>query len=356
MKKSIVFLNLFTLAFAQVYTSPGGKCGYYNNGLSCPSGQCCSRSGFCGVTAAHCSGGCQPAYGHCTFGAPSPSGRCGPVNGLSCPDGLCCSKNGYCGSSDDYCTNGCQNGYGTCRDQRCGLGFGTQCPEGQCCSQNGYCGVSEPYCGKGCQYSYGACTLGTFLPTVYDKCIKPNTIAVAFDDGPYTSDLVDLFDYAGHRATFFVDGCAFENADAIVKADLSGHQIATQAWANFSQQAFVSELDRLESQLVKVLGKVPTYFHPADQVYDSASLIVLGNHGYRSVIETSDSSVIWDDTKIVYRRADYGTVNTFIPWLFDWADKNGKEIVTVADCLDSPVQDWYRWVSTPETENSSWVC
>ena len=34
---------------------------------SCPSGQCCSKKGYCGVTASFCSSnlGCQTKYGKC---------------------------------------------------------------------------------------------------------------------------------------------------------------------------------------------------------------------------------------------------------------------------------------------------
>ena len=40
-------------------------------------------------------------------------GRCGGEYG-SCPSGQCCSKYGWCGESQGYCGKGCQSAFGKC--------------------------------------------------------------------------------------------------------------------------------------------------------------------------------------------------------------------------------------------------
>ncbi|KAG4428500.1 hypothetical protein IFR05_016020, partial [Cadophora sp. M221] len=88
-----------------------------------PNQKCCSKSGFCGGTPAHCeaANGCQPAFGMCVANpaAVSLDGRCGPDARTGCYKstfGDCCSKNGYCGGTKDYCSHdlGCQDEFGVC--------------------------------------------------------------------------------------------------------------------------------------------------------------------------------------------------------------------------------------------------
>ncbi|KAH8595067.1 hypothetical protein B0O99DRAFT_623107 [Bisporella sp. PMI_857] len=45
--------------------SPDSTCGGAN-GYVCPSGQCCSQWGWCGVTSEYCGAGCNPTFGICT--------------------------------------------------------------------------------------------------------------------------------------------------------------------------------------------------------------------------------------------------------------------------------------------------
>lgn len=65
-----------------------GEC---TSNANCPSGQCCSKYGYCGTGADYC--GSTP---------PPSSGNCGNT-GAPCASGQCCSKYGYCGTGPDYC-------------------------------------------------------------------------------------------------------------------------------------------------------------------------------------------------------------------------------------------------------------
>jgi len=107
--------------------STDGTCGA-NKGR-CPSGQCCSKYGYCGTTTDHCSAGCQSSFGICSSSSNNTSntgssgtdytkieskdGTCGSGKGR-CPSGQCCSKYGYCGTTNDHCKVGCQASYGLC--------------------------------------------------------------------------------------------------------------------------------------------------------------------------------------------------------------------------------------------------
>merc|ERR1719361_2568244 len=86
--------------------------------------------------------------------------RCGPnypaANGeaAECPY-RCCSSTGWCGESDAHCTcSGCTDYRVAARqDGRCGPNYpyngkAGECP-GRCCSSSGWCGDSSNYCDCG---------------------------------------------------------------------------------------------------------------------------------------------------------------------------------------------------------------
>jgi len=141
------------------------KCGPDHG--KCPSGQCCSKYGYCGTSEKHCSAqkGCQTKYGQCNANEViSTNGRCGKDDGR-CPTGKCCSKYGYCGTSEKHCSvdQGCQSEFGECTSAkaqtekgRCGKDYG-KCTNGECCSKYGWCGKGDSYCGTGCQSEFGKC-------------------------------------------------------------------------------------------------------------------------------------------------------------------------------------------------------
>ncbi|CRK11988.1 hypothetical protein BN1723_009563, partial [Verticillium longisporum] len=170
--------------FVKVSTGPPGSvstdgtCGG-KNGWKCPTGNCCSRFGFCGATADHCAPGCQSDFGFCPTPTPgsnvSPDGTCGGSNKFVCASGTCCSKNGFCGTTKDHCDAGCQSDFGNCGDSfvptpsgtpapgsvstdgSCGGANGLICPQGNCCSKFGFCGATTDHCGAGCQSAFGIC-------------------------------------------------------------------------------------------------------------------------------------------------------------------------------------------------------
>jgi len=168
---------------ASTKVSTDGRCGKEKG--RCPTGECCSKYGWCGRSSDHCSAdaGCQSTYGQCSKESDeiSSNGRCGPLDG-KCPEGECCSKYGWCGTSKDHCVvaNGCQSEFGKCNSAtetetvvstngKCGAKDG-KCPEGECCSKDGTCGTSEDHCSvdSGCQIDFGKCTNNKI--TTSDQC------------------------------------------------------------------------------------------------------------------------------------------------------------------------------------------
>ena len=104
----------------------GGRRGNGN----CPSlGNCCSSSGWCGVSVDYCGVG---RARNCPCGG----GNIG--NGI-CPNtGECCSPGGWCGTGSLYCvSNPCGGGY---------RGNGICPTSGDCCSPWGWCGTSAAHC------------------------------------------------------------------------------------------------------------------------------------------------------------------------------------------------------------------
>ncbi|KAF2742347.1 carbohydrate-binding module family 18 protein [Sporormia fimetaria CBS 119925] len=202
-------------------TSPDGTCGG-TKGYTCGSsgfGDCCSSSGFCGSETAHCSTGCQTQFGSCKGGSKaSPDGTCGGTKGYTCSGsgfGDCCSSSGFCGRETAHCSAGCQTAFGTCSsgsskistDGTCGGSKGFICTGsgfGDCCSSSGFCGKETAHCSTGCQTAFGTCSTGTGNISPDSTCggTKKYTCAGSSFGKCYSSD-----GYCGNEVTHCAQGC-----------------------------------------------------------------------------------------------------------------------------------------------------
>ncbi|KAI0014616.1 hypothetical protein F4780DRAFT_200481 [Xylariomycetidae sp. FL0641] len=95
--------------------STNGECGFKKGGYVCEGsgfGDCCSSTGWCGTGEDYCGSGCQS--GKCLDGGITTDGTCGVANNnMLCgtwEQGSCCSSSGFCGSSEAHCGPGCQSG------------------------------------------------------------------------------------------------------------------------------------------------------------------------------------------------------------------------------------------------------
>ena len=236
------FLILQLFWFATNAEGPGGRCDATYG--PCNAGRCCSLSGWCGSTEAHCYlPSCQQQYTPqpcLSYSKPiSVDGRCS-TNGATCGMSRCCSKYSWCGTSDSHCLDGCQIDFGKCGASAtvtstsvspsntastasssttensfvtttssttstlpistngfCGANYGTKCPTDQCCSDYAKCGIAIESCGWtfwACRPGYGRCG-GPILdppknsyPAVdysmqkpmFTSCIKPGLFALTF--------------------------------------------------------------------------------------------------------------------------------------------------------------------------------
>ena len=76
---------------------------------------------------------------------------------------------------------------------------------------------------------------------VYYGCTAANTVALTFDDGPftYTSQALDQLDAAGMKATFFLNGQNWGNINdygsVVQRMNNGGHQIGSHTYVPLVQ-------------------------------------------------------------------------------------------------------------------------
>jgi len=124
-------------------TSTNGKCGA-KDGV-CPTGECCSKYGYCGRSEKHCGTGCQSEFGQCNINKTTTTKTTKTTTKKSTSTKTTTKRSTSTKSSYPTSTNG-----------KCGPKDG-KCPTGECCSKYNYCGRSEKHCGTGCQSEFGQC-------------------------------------------------------------------------------------------------------------------------------------------------------------------------------------------------------
>ncbi|CAE7177118.1 unnamed protein product [Rhizoctonia solani] len=127
---------------------------------------------------------------------------------------------------------------------------------------------------------------------VVTKCSVPNTVALTFDDGPYTwtDKLVDLLDENGAKGTFYFNGnnfgCIYDEANANRAKYVydKGHQVASHTWdhkrlSDLSGDALVAEFSKIDDAIKKITGAVPAFVRPPFGDYDDQVLQVASSRG-----------------------------------------------------------------------------
>ncbi|KAK5945069.1 hypothetical protein PMZ80_002272 [Knufia obscura] len=180
-------------------------------------------------------------------------------------------------------------------EMRCGKPFkDLKCPQGMCCSSAGYCGTSEDYCfvPKNCQEEYGWCdskitptgasvsdgkrTYNNDIPALVNKCTKPKTLALSFDDGPteHTHKVLDVLKSHNAHAAFFLGGVFNKHGQLdkdwvpIVRRMVTeGHQIGSHTWShpkldNLNSAQRKDEMHKVERAIANIIGKIPTFMRP----------------------------------------------------------------------------------------------
>ncbi|KAF2748055.1 carbohydrate esterase family 4 protein [Sporormia fimetaria CBS 119925] len=303
------------------------------------------------------------------------AGQCGPGFG-SCAPGVCCSEGGWCGTTADYCYSpGCKYQYGPgCNENKTPAGASTSTVSR---TKVG----SVPYGGAG----------------IY-SCENPGTVAITYDDGPYqdlTSHILDLFQSYNGKATFFITGANAnkgqidttpEFVNVIKRMHNEGHQLASHTWTHLDLSA-ISETERrdqmykLEMAMRNIVGFFPTYMRPpyssctaqsgcqqtmADLGYHisyfdvdtddynqaTAAQIQNSKNWFRGNITAGGATPANDDWLGIAHDIHYQTAYNLTEYMLSTITQLGYRAVTMGECLNDPVENWYRSSSgggTPTT-------
>ncbi|KAJ4304594.1 hypothetical protein N0V90_000120 [Kalmusia sp. IMI 367209] len=213
---------------------------------------------------------------------------------------------------------------------------------------------------------------------VITKCSSPGQIALAYDDGPYqyTQKLADILSNGGAKGTFFVTGtlygCIYNQKTALQNAFKAGHQIASHTWTHphigsLSASALTTEMTKLETALVNIIGVKPTYMRPPYLETGGSVLSTMKTLGYRVITDDVDAED-WNGKTPAQSEAKFqaagasgnghiplmhetyqGTVETLTPWLINWAKTNNLKLVTVAECLGDPTGAYTNGTGNTQT-------
>ncbi|KAK4232192.1 chitin deacetylase [Podospora fimiseda] len=213
-------------------------------------------------------------------------------------------------------------------------------------------------------------------------CTVPGTVALTFDDGPfkYTSQLLDLLEANGARATFFINGDNWSHEidnpatgwPDILRRIFNNHQLASHTWSH--QDLTLLDLDgqtfqmkQLETAINNVVGRVPTYMRPPYASCQGDCVPNIEGLGYH-VVNFDIDTLDWQNKDLAEQMqvsidnfnsaVDNGgqdssflvlshdvhenTVEVLVPQMLQTIKKNGYRAVTVGECLGDARSNWYR--------------
>ncbi|KAK8138147.1 chitin deacetylase [Apiospora sp. TS-2023a] len=386
--------------------SPDMTCGNTEagtKGYTCPDNLCCSSQsvtempeliGYCGSTNDYCGAdvGCQPQFGTCAAGtgdgggnSGSDSGRCGGKFGNAvCSSTECCSAEGYCGTTPEHC-----------KAPDCLFEFGPACDANKVPSGTNTTTLPRSklgnvaYGGAGiyaCEKKDGATLYSSRRFTNRRRLSHTGTVALTYDDGPsgYTNDLLDLLAKYNAKATFFITGVNNNKGQiddpatpfpAVIKRQhADGHQIASHTWSHADLSVITpaerrNEMIKLEMAVRNILGFVPTYMRPPYSSCTAESgceqdMEQLGYHVVYFDLDTQDylhtaadqiqtskdvvtqffagkQSAAFDALSIGHD-IHFQTVYNLTEFMLQTVSQQGYKFVTVGECLNDPVENWYR--------------
>nr|GAT52521.1 carbohydrate esterase family 4 protein [Mycena chlorophos] len=174
------------------------------------------------------------------------------------------------------------------------------------------------------------------MAAVITSCVKPNTIALTFDDGPfiYMRNISDLFAKYDAKATFFVSKLPVSSPssapnqtllqtettvhDCIYSPDVvgnlryafeAGHQIASHTWSHpnlerCSSDEIHSEITLLNTALLEILGIKTQFIRPPYGNYNTLVRQIVAQHNMSLVVWDFDSGdsvgEAWPDSEKDY--------------------------------------------------------
>jgi peptidoglycan/xylan/chitin deacetylase (PgdA/CDA1 family) len=276
----------------------------------------------------------------------------------------------------------------------------------------GYCGNTADHCnapdclfnfGPGCDANKtpaGASTRNDARPQkgnvryggggIY-QCLKPGTVAITYDDGPYiyTNEVLDKFAAADFKATFFITGnnigkgAIDENWSTVIKRMYAeGHQVASHTWSHqdlsrITEAEVYDQMVKNEMAIRNILGKYPTYMRPPYSSCEGTCQDVLEKLGYVVSyfdLDTDDYNQLTPEKIEVAKNNFRGNMSTVEPatgsklaiahdiheltalnltvTMIETLQARGFKGVTMGECMNEPEDNWYR-DSTPGTPSPS---
>ncbi|CAE6412646.1 unnamed protein product [Rhizoctonia solani] len=210
-------------------------------------------------------------------------------------------------------------------------------------------------------------TLLTRAPAqVITKCTVPNTVALTFDDGPYSYiyDISKALVAAGAKGR-------------VKYAYEKGHQIGSHTWGHkdlstLSWDQVHDEMWRVEQALQRIIGVNPAFMRPPYGSYNDNVREAAGVRGQKLAIWDFDSQdsvgatpaqskQLYDQiisqhpsTILALNHETYErTAHEVIPYAIQKLQAAGYRLVTLAECLG---QQPYQSVGSPQTPDASWTC
>ncbi|KAJ3035200.1 Carbohydrate esterase 4 protein [Rhizophlyctis rosea] len=135
------------------------------------------------------------------------------------------------------------------------------------------------------------------LPQVVTNCVKKNTVAITFDDGPYnyTLNIIDQLAKHNAKATWFMNGHAYSciynstwssSAHAVYRA---GHQVGSHTWSHANLTTvdlprLKYEISHIDDALAKVVGVRSAFIRPPFGSYNETVLKAIGEAGYTHAV------------------------------------------------------------------------
>ncbi|CAE6401881.1 unnamed protein product [Rhizoctonia solani] len=220
---------------------------------------------------------------------------------------------------------------------------------------------------------------------VITSCTVPNTVALTFDDGPYSYiyDISKALVAAGAKGTFFFNGnnygCIYDadNQKRVKYAYDKGHQIGSHTWAHEDLSTLTwdqvhDEMWRVEQALQRIIGVTPAFMRPPYGSYNDNVRNVAGVRGQKLAIwdfdsqdsigaTPAESKKLYDQvigqrpsTILALNHETYErTAHEVIPYVIPKLQAAGYKLVTLAECLG---QQPYQSVGSPQTPDGSWTC
>ncbi|KAF7337409.1 hypothetical protein MSAN_02267300 [Mycena sanguinolenta] len=241
-------------------------------------------------------------------------------------------------------------------------------------------------------------------PQVYGACIKPNDIALTFDDGPYNyiRNISDQFTAVGAKATFFMNGnnwdCIYapDRIESVKYVYSKGHMIGSHTWSHPDLRTFTTpqiqdEMFRMEEAFSRIVGVLPAFMRPPSGYYNDNVKNIAFSRGQNLALwdhdtgdadgnTTAQSEAVYNavvDSKaknalILQHETKASTAGTLVPYALKLFKSKGYNVrfsfpnpvptvlnnffiklVTMAECLGV---DPYQAVGVAQQQTSSWTC